>query len=412
MRYELFVALRYLVAQRKQTFVSIITLISIAGVAVGVAALIIARAVTTGFSEDLQAKILAANAHLLVWGQGAGRLIEAPDGVAATLEALPGVAAVAPLLHGGALAVGRPGREPTGVEVFGVDPEREARVTGIAADMVEGRLLDLDPEGHGLILGATLAEDLGLEVGDDVRLVLPQVTVSPLTPPIARSRLFRVVGLFSSGFYQSDAGRVYLHLDAAGPVLAGREGRVVNTLAARVRDLRDLPGVRRAAVDALGERFVIRDVADMNRSLWGAMRTEKLVMSIAIGLIMIVAALNIVSTLVLLVMEKVRDIGALVALGARARGIVLIFMSQGVIIGCTGALIGTALGSGACWVLDGWRLIRLPPEVYYLSYVPFRTSPGDVLFAAALALGVSFTATLYPALKAARLDPVEALRHE
>jgi lipoprotein-releasing system permease protein len=410
--FELLVALRYMRAKRKQTFVSLITVISVLGVAVGVAALIIAQGVMTGLFEEMQEKILSGDPDLLVWSSRPGRPVADAAETAARLRALPGVRAVAPVVLGSGLAIGSQGREPMGVEVRGVLPEAETDITTVPSRMILGELEALRPDGDGAILGADLAASLGVTVGDQVRLVIPQVRVSPLTPPLVRNRIFQVVGIFDLDFYQWDTTRIYLHIRQAESFLStGGEGGP-SALQVKLSSLDHLAEKSRELVALLGEGYFIHTVMDRNLDFFKALRTEKVIMFLAIGLIILVACLNIVSTLILMVMAKVADIGALVALGARVRSIMAIFMLQGVLIGLVGTTIGIVLGTVSCQVLDTYQLIRLSPEVYMIPAVPFRTGVGDVALAAGLALAVSFVATLYPAFKAARLDPVEALRYE
>ena len=327
-------------------------------------------------------------------------------------RALPGVRAVAPVMLGSGLAIGAPGREPMGVELRGVLPGEETDITAVPRSMILGRLEALRPDGDGAILGADLAASLGVTVGDQVRLVIPQVRVSPLTPPLVRNRVFQVVGIFDLDFYQWDTTRVYLHLRQAERFLSTGGSGGPSALQVKLSSLDHLAETSRELVTLLGEGYFVHTVMERNLDFFKALRTEKVIMFLAIGLIILVACLNIVSTLILMVMAKVSDIGALVALGARVRSIMAIFMLQGVLIGLVGTAIGVLLGTVSCWVLDTYQLIRLSPEVYMIPAVPFRTGVGDVALAAGLALAVSFVATLYPAFKAARLDPVEALRYE
>ncbi len=412
MRYELFIALRYLRARRKQAFVSVITFISILGVAVGVAALIIAQAVETGFFEELQDKILSGDPDLIVWNALPAQPLPAPAAATGVVAALDGIIAVAPVVLGNGLAVGAPGREPAGVEIRGVDPALETGITAVPANMVLGSLDDLTPDAGGVVLGVDLAASLGVTVGDSIRLVIPQVRVSPLTPPLVRNRLFTVVGLFDLDFYQWDTTRAYLHIEEARRFLSRGGSGGISALQVKVDRPERIHRAAAAVTAALGDDYFVRPVMDRKADFFKAPRTEKVVMFLALGLIILVASLNIVSTLILMVMAKVGEIGALMAMGARARGIVLIFMLQGVIIGIIGTVVGSLLGVGVCQVLDTYKLIRLSPEVYLIPAVPFHTGIGDVVLAVVVALLVSFLATLYPAWRAARLDPVEALHYE
>lgn len=412
MRYELFIALRYLRARRKQAFVSVITFISILGVAVGVAALIIAQAVETGFFEELQDKILSGDPDLIVWNALPAQPLPAPAAATGVVAALDGIIAVAPVVLGNGLAVGAPGREPAGVEIRGVDPALETGITAVPANMVLGSLNDLTPDAGGVVLGVDLAASLGVTVGDSIRLVIPQVRVSPLTPPLVRNRLFTVVGLFDLDFYQWDTTRAYLHIEEARRFLSRGGSGGISALQVKVDRPERIRRAAAAVTAALGDDYFVRTVMDRNADFFKALRTEKVVMFLALGLIILVASLNIVSTLILMVMAKVGEIGALMAMGARARGIVLIFMLQGVIIGIIGTVVGSLLGVGVCQVLNTYKLIRLAPEVYLIPAVPFHTGIGDVVLAVVVALLVSFVATLYPAWRAARLDPVEALHYE
>lgn len=412
MRYELFIALRYLRSRRKQAFVSAITFISILGVAVGVAALIVVQAVETGFFEELQDKILSGDPDLIVWNALPSQPLPAPGLAAETVAALSGIIAVAPVVLGNGLAIGALGREPAGIEIRGVDPALETGITAVPDNMILGSLNDLTSDGGGVVLGVDLAASLGVTVGDSIRLVIPQVRVSPLTPPLVRNRLFEVVGLFDLDFYQWDTTRAYLHIQEARRFLSRGGDGGISALQVKVDRPERIPRAAAAVTSALGDEYFVRTVMDRNADFFKALRTEKVVMFLALGLIILVASLNIVSTLILMVMAKVGEIGALMAMGARARGIVLIFMLQGVIIGIIGTVVGSVLGVAVCQILDTYKVIRLAPEVYLIPAVPFHTGIGDVALAVAVAMSVSFAATLYPAWRAARLDPVEALHYE
>src|SRR5438093_949126 len=341
MSYELFIALRYLTAKRKQTFVSVISLISILGVIVGVAALIIALALMTGFQQDIREKILGANAHLTVFGAWPGKPIQDPEAVVRTLRSVPGIAAASPVVLLKGLMVSDLVPGGTGVILKGIRLAEERRVTDLAEKVSSGDLTALSHEGEsslpGIALGKDLAATLDVAPGDRVRVVLPQLQMTPFLP-VPRSRPFQVVALIDSGFYDYDSTRGYLDLREAQS-LASLEG-AVTVVEARLDNLSRLREAGATAQRVLGKDYFVNDLMAMNRTFFTALNLEKLLMSIAVGLIVVVAALNIITVLILLVMEKVRDISALVALGATSGSITRIFMYQGALIGGLGTFIG------------------------------------------------------------------------
>jgi lipoprotein-releasing system permease protein len=405
--FELQVALRYLLAKRRQVFISVITLVSTLGVTVGVMALVIALAIMTGLQQELQDRILGAMAHVNVWKTGG---IEDYRAEIARLTSVPGVVAAAPAVYGKALV--STDRSDTFITIKGVDPELEPMVTEVARAMSGGQFADLatQPEDDlpGIILGHEVASAVGAFVGDTVTLITPQ---GPLTPMgmAPGQRRFRVVGTFRLGLLEFDSAYGFVTLEL-GERLTGKHG--IDHLEARVTDIYQAPEIAETIVRHLGTDYVASDWTDLNRTLYSALYLEKIAMGLGIGLIVGVAALNIVASLILLVMEKTRDIAILKTMGASARSIMLIFLIQGVVIGVIGTLVGAALGAGVSYLLDTYRVISIPGDVYQVTYLPFRVLPWDLVAIVVGGFLVCFVATLYPSRQAARLDPAQALRYE
>jgi lipoprotein-releasing system permease protein len=413
MGYPLFIAMRYLLARRKQAIIYIISSISALGVIVGVAALVVVLALMTGFQDQIQAKIFGGNAHLTVFSSWAGRPIDDCEQALKQILSAGPVIAVSPVIYERGMATSPLNAAGAAVLLKGIDPGADRSVTDVAAQ-VRGDLAALAVPGRDgrdrAILGKSLALALGVETGEVIRVIIAQANVSPfLTVP--RSREFEVAGIADAGFYEYDSSRIYIGLETARRLVGLAPGQAT-AIEGRVRDPRRIQEAAERLQVALGAGFYVNDLIRMNRTFFSALRLEKLGMFIAIGLIVVVAALNIVSTLVLMVMEKVRDIGVLAAMGATAQGIRRIFLLQGVIIGSLGTLAGVGLGVGLAWFLDRSRMVTLPADVYFIDYVPFHVRPLDVITVAVLSIAVSFLATLYPSWRAAQLDPSEALRYE
>ena len=407
MPFELYVALRYLFARRKQAFISVISLVSMLGVTVGVLALVVALALMTGLQQGVRDRVLGSSAHVYVW-KPAG----IPDYQAEVqrLLAVPEVTGAAPALMGKALV--SKGEQQQFITIKGIDPALEPKVTEIASSMTSGSFAGLTSGGEdalpGILLGHELASRLGAAVGDAVTVLTPTGTLSPMGV-MPRQRRFTVAGIFRLGLFEFDQAYGFVTLDAAGRLVGKTEPDHIEL---RVRDIYLAPEVadRISAMD--GTTYLAQDWADLNRSLYSALWLEKVAISIAIGLIVMVAALNIVASLVLLVMEKSRDIAILKTMGASATSIRRIFMLQGLVIGLVGTACGAAAGVAAATFLDRTHLIQIPADVYQLSYLPFTVVPRDVALVVAAAVVICFVATIYPSRQAARLDPAEGLRHE
>jgi lipoprotein-releasing system permease protein len=405
MPFELHVALRYLLAKRKQAFISVISFISTLGVTVGVMALVIALALMTGLQQELRDRIVGSNPHIYVWNT---RGIADYHAEADTLRKLPHVLGAAPAILGQGLISAAGATQP--VQIKGIDPVLEQQVTSLKSAVISGSLEALtaaEGEVDGILLGKDLAAKLGVTTGDSVSLTLG-VTLSP-AGLLPRTRRLRVAGLFSLGLYEFDSTSAFLSLDVARRLLGKDQ---VDLIQLRVDDIYAAPKIAEGIPSLLGSQYVTQDWADMNKSLFSALGLEKIAISLTIGLIVMVAALNIVASLILLVMEKHRDIGILKTMGAGARSVTAIFMMQGLIIGIVGTTVGATAGYVLSYVLTRYKLIRVPQDVYQVSYMPFRVMPLDFLLVISGAILVCFVATIYPSRQAAKLDPVQALRYE
>jgi lipoprotein-releasing system permease protein len=405
--FELHVALRYLLAKRKQAFISVISLISTLGVAVGVMAVIVALAVMTGLQQELRERLVGSQAHIYVSKtKGIADYRAEID----KLRKIPGVVGAAPAIVGKGM-VSAPGGQEF-VELNGIDPVLEPSVIAIGAAMQRGSVAALDaPDADGLdgiLLGSEVAANLGVAVGDRVSVLTPEGSLTPMG--IApRHRSLRVAGIFSLGLSEVDSSFTFVSLDVARRLL---DRDTVEFIQLKVNDLWDAPRIAASIPAALGSDYTTQDWSSMNRSLFSALSLEKIAVSLAIGLIVMVAALNIVASLILLVMEKHRDIAILKTMGASARSVMTIFVTQGLIIGFAGTAVGAMAGTLLSMILDRYKLIRVPADVYQVSYLPFIVLPRDFALVVSTAVVICLVATIYPSRQAARLDPAQALRYE
>jgi lipoprotein-releasing system permease protein len=415
MPFELHVALRYLFARRKQAFISVISFISTLGVTVGVMALVIALALMTGLQSEMRNRIVGGNPHVYVWNTaGISDYHVETD----KLRQLPHVIGAAPAIMGEGLVTASAETAP--VVIKGIDPALEQQVTDIKGAMMTGSVEALDapvpasgdPDDSeardGILLGADLAMKIGVTVGDTVSVLTPQEMLTPNGLTLRPPRVLRVAGTFSLGLYEFDSTYGYVAIPVAQRLFGTAD---VELIQLRVDDLDRAPEVARAVMD-LGNEYAAQDWSVMNRALFGALSFEKIAISLTIGLIVMVAALNIVASLVLLVMEKHRDIGILKTMGASARSVTTIFMMQGLIIGLVGTTVGATAGYVASYMLDRYELVRVPVDVYQVSHMPFKVLPLDFALVIIGAVFICFVATLYPSRQAAKLDPAQALRYE
>jgi lipoprotein releasing system, transmembrane protein, LolC/E family len=409
MNFEFFVALRYIFALRKQSFIGVISLFAVCGVALGVAALIVVIGVMNGFTKDLRDKILGVNAHVIVSAFTGG--IRDYQKVAEICRNVPGVTGVTPFVYSEVMLSASGGVK--GVVLRGIDPGSSEKVLSLNKDMVAGSVNDLaDKDGlPGVIIGAEMAKRLGLSLGSMVNLLSPTGTQSAVgfTPKV---RVFRVAGIFRTGMFEYDLTLGYVTVDAARNLL-GFKDDIVSGLEVRLADVYQAGAVSEQLRAHLHEYPVfVRNWQEMNANLFSALELEKTAMFIILAMIVLVGSFSIVTMLVMLVMQKTKDIAVLMSLGADENSIRRIFMFQGSFIGAVGTALGYGIGVPVALLLKKYQFIKLPSDVYPVDYLPVRLEALDLTLIGVAALALCFLSTVYPARRAAALKPSDALRYE
>ena len=410
MSFEFFIGSRYLRTKQKQTFISLITILSIAGVTVGVMALIVVIAVMAGFESDLRSRILGVESHIVIM-RNSGPFSDYRN-ILEHVENTDGVEAATPFINTQIML--RSSLSVSGAVLRGIDPDSADRVIKNLDKVSLKNLKETDQREStsismpAIILGKQLAKNLGVMHGDPVYLISPKGMVSPIGH-IPTMKQFKVAGLFESGMYEYDRSLAYIHIKDAQKIL--RMGDSVNGIEVRVNDIYNAGNIAGKIVKGLGFQYWARDWMQMNQNLFSALKLEKTVMFIILALIVLVAAFNIASTLIMMVMEKTKDIAILKAMGATDKSIRKIFVFKGIAIGSIGTILGVCLGFILCTVLKYYQFIELPGDVYYITTLPVKLELLDVVMIASAAMAISFLATLYPARQASKLDPVEAIRY-
>jgi len=408
MGFEFFIGRRYLRTRRKEAFIFLITLLSVVGVTVGVMALIVVIAVMAGFESDLRSRILGIETHIIVEKKGAF------DGYRTALkriQQIEGIVAAAPYIDSQVMV--RSLSRSAGILVRGIDPKRSKNIYGqFDTSLLEERRQDDDALNRagdpGIVLGQALAASLGALEGDAVYVISPRGTLSPFGH-LPGMRRFRVAGTFSTGVYEYDGSLAFIHLDAAQSLF--RMGEGITGIAVQIADMYQAGVTAGKIAEELGPAVKAEDWMQRNSSLFSALKLEKAAMSIILALIILVAAFNIAGTLMMMVMEKTKDIAILKAMGATRKSIRKIFMLKGTIIGLIGVGFGTCIGTGLCVLLKRYKFVELPDDVYYITTLPVRLDVYDVLAIGAAALVICFAATVYPAHQASKFNPLEAIRY-
>ncbi len=404
MKFERFVAARYL-TRRQGLFAFITTLIGVAGVSVGVAALITTLSVMNGFQTDIKDKIIGAQSHILIFGQMTAQSY--PQKIA-QIQQLPSVQAAAPHIYGQGIITYA--GQSLGLVVRGLDPEQEKNINTLTASLVEGSFTpswekDAPPP---LVLGTEMADSLGVEVGEDVVLISPQ-SVATAAGMLPKMKKFRISGLLRTGYFEFDNSIAYALLTDASDFLGLKQG--VTGIAVKLKDINTADRVARQLQELVGYGYSVRTFAQMNSTIYAALKLEKTMMFIILFLIIAVASLNIASNLILLGVEKLRDIGILRALGASPQHIRKIFIWEAMVIATLGIALGLLLACLLCWIIATFNIVELPGDIYYLTKVPVRMQWQDILAVVGGSYLICFVAGLYPAVKASRVHPTDAIRY-
>lgn len=410
MGFESFICLRYIKAKKKHGFISLITVISVTGVAVGVMALIVVLAVMTGFTSELRDKILGVNSHIVV--QKAGGAIYDYTALMQKIQKEKGVVSVTPYIYAQTMLTA--GSGGTGVVLRGIDPESAPSVLALPRQIIRGQLSGISASAEserkipGIIIGKHLSRQLVAGIGDRLRLLSP---AGPLTPMgiMPRIKTCEVVAIFDTGMYEYDSSLAYVSLPTAQQFLDLQDS--VHGIEVKVEDIYQAYSIAGQIQRNLGSSFIAKDWMLMNQNLFSALKLEKTAMFIVLALIILVAAFNIVSTLIMVVIEKGREIAILKAMGATSKNIMRIFIYEGLIIGGSGMVLGVLGGISLCKILSRYQFIKLPSDVYPMTTLPVQMTPLDIIIVAVSSVLITFLATLYPSWRASRVQPAEALRY-
>jgi lipoprotein-releasing system permease protein len=400
MKFEIFVATRYLLSQSKGVFSIITTVIGILGVCVGVAALITTLAVMSGFQNDIKKKVIGAQAHILVLGRMPSDIYQK---LQKDIASVKHVKATSPSIIGQAIL--NYSRQSQGIVLRGLDPEQEVKTSDLISSITEGSFSVSEPETSPLVIGTELAMNIGADIGDDVVLVSPQSVAGGLP----KMKKFKITGFLKTGYYEFDNTIVYTNIESAGDFL-GLQGALTG-LSVKLDKLENAETAAKEIEKIAGYNYSVRTFAQLNSTLYAALKLEKAMMFIILSLIILVASLNITSNLILFGTEKLRDIGIMRAMGAGPKNIRRIFMLEGLFIGSAGILAGFLLALLLCWVIATFDIVKLPADIYYLTKVPVSLEFTDVLSVIAGSYFLCFISALYPAYKASKVNPVDAIRY-